>query len=47
MGGPFCWRPWFDRRVIGTIRPMSGRSLAKKIDAEAYIQQQEGGFEEM
>lgn len=30
-------RPWFNRPVLGTIRPMSGESLKKKIDAEAYI----------
>ncbi|HEV2214439.1 MAG TPA: deoxyribodipyrimidine photo-lyase, partial [Terracidiphilus sp.] len=30
-------RPWFDKPVVGTIRPMSGAALRKKIDAEAYI----------
>ncbi|KAA6457634.1 deoxyribodipyrimidine photolyase [Acidobacteria bacterium AB60] len=32
-------RPWFDRPVFGTIRPMSGASTAKKFDAERYIAQ--------
>ncbi len=32
-------RPWFDRPVFGLIRPMSGSALAKKIDARAYIEQ--------
>jgi deoxyribodipyrimidine photo-lyase len=40
-------RPWFDRPVVGTIRPMSGNSLAKKIEAEAYIQQQESEVGDM
>jgi len=31
-------RPWFDRPVFGLVRPMSGASLAKKFDAQAYIQ---------
>ena len=32
-------RPWFDRPVFGLVRPMSGTSIAKKIDARAYIRQ--------
>ena len=32
-------RPWFDRPVFGLVRPMSGASIAKKIDARAYIRQ--------
>jgi deoxyribodipyrimidine photo-lyase len=32
-------RPWFDRPIFGVIRPMSGASIAKKIDAKAYIRQ--------
>ena len=32
-------RPWFDRPVIGTIRPMSGASLEKKIDSATYKRQ--------
>ncbi len=32
-------RPWFDRPVFGLVRPMSGASIAKKIDAQAYIRQ--------
>jgi len=35
-------RPWFDRPVFGVIRPMSGASIAKKIDAGAYIRQNGG-----
>jgi deoxyribodipyrimidine photo-lyase len=31
-------RPWFERPVFGLVRPMSGASLAKKIDARAYIE---------
>ncbi len=30
-------RPWFNRPVFGLVRPMSGASIAKKFDAEAYI----------
>lgn len=33
-------RPWFNRPIFGTIRPMGGVSFAKKFDAKAYIQQQ-------
>ena len=32
-------RPWFDRPIFGVVRPMSGASIAKKIDAESYIRQ--------
>ncbi|HTB97809.1 MAG TPA: deoxyribodipyrimidine photo-lyase [Terracidiphilus sp.] len=32
-------RPWFDRPIFGLVRPMSGKSLAKKFDADAYIRQ--------
>ena len=32
-------RPWFDRPVFGLVRPMSGVSIRKKFDAEAYIAQ--------
>ncbi len=32
-------RPWFERPVFGLVRPMSGASLAKKFDAQAYIGQ--------
>lgn len=32
-------RPWFDKPVFGLVRPMSGASLRKKFDAEAYIRQ--------
>src|ERR1019366_7203202 len=32
-------RPWFDRPIFGVVRPMSGTSIAKKIDARAYIRQ--------
>ncbi len=35
-------RPWFDRPIFGVIRPMSGASIAKKIDADAYIRQNGG-----
>ena len=31
-------RPWFERPVFGLVRPMSGASIAKKIDARAYIE---------
>ena len=40
-------RPWFNRPVIGLIRPMSGASIAKKMDAKAYIRQQGGGGGQM
>jgi deoxyribodipyrimidine photo-lyase len=36
-------RPWFKRPVYGLVRPMSGASLEKKIDAAAYIRQNGGG----
>ena len=32
-------RPWFNRPVFGLVRPMSGHSLARKFDAQAYIRQ--------
>jgi len=35
-------RPWFNRPVYGLIRPMSGDSLRRKFDAEAYIRQNGG-----
>ena len=35
-------RPWFNRPVFGLVRPMTGASLAKKFDAEAYIRQNGG-----
>lgn len=30
-------RPWFNRPVYGLVRPMTGSSIAKKFDAQAYI----------
>jgi deoxyribodipyrimidine photo-lyase len=35
-------RPWFNRPVFGLVRPMTGASLKKKFDAEAYIRQNGG-----
>jgi len=35
-------RPWFNRPVFGLVRPMTGTSLAKKFDAQAYIRQNPG-----
>jgi deoxyribodipyrimidine photo-lyase len=35
-------RPWFDKPVFGLVRPMSGVSLRKKFDADAYIRQNGG-----
>ncbi|MGO9437600.1 MAG: deoxyribodipyrimidine photo-lyase [Terracidiphilus sp.] len=35
-------RPWFDRPVFGLVRPMSGRSIAKKFDAKTYIRRNTG-----
>jgi deoxyribodipyrimidine photo-lyase len=32
-------RPWFERKVFGLVRPMSGSSIARKFDAKAYIRQ--------
>jgi deoxyribodipyrimidine photo-lyase len=32
-------RPWFNRPVFGLVRPMSGKSIAKKFDARDYIRQ--------
>ncbi|MGA8043186.1 MAG: deoxyribodipyrimidine photo-lyase [Terracidiphilus sp.] len=40
-------RPWFDRPIFGVIRPMSGASIAKKIDAQAYIRQNAGGADSL
>jgi deoxyribodipyrimidine photo-lyase len=40
-------RPWFNRPVFGLVRPMSGRSLSKRFDAEKYIRQQGGNDGEM
>jgi len=34
-------RPWFERPVFGLVRPMSGASMRKKFDAEAYLRQQD------
>ncbi len=36
-------RPWFDRPVFGTVRPMSGASTAKKFDAKKYVRRNSGG----
>jgi deoxyribodipyrimidine photo-lyase len=33
-------RPWFNRPVFGLVRPMTGASIARKFDAQAYIRQQ-------
>jgi deoxyribodipyrimidine photo-lyase len=35
-------RPWFNRPVFGLVRPMTGKSIAKKFDARAYIGQHGG-----
>ncbi|MDR3792093.1 MAG: deoxyribodipyrimidine photo-lyase [Terracidiphilus sp.] len=35
-------RPWFNRPVFGLVRPMTGASIARKFDAQEYIQQQGG-----
>jgi deoxyribodipyrimidine photo-lyase len=35
-------RPWFNRPVFGLVRPMTGTSLARKFDSEAYIGQHSG-----
>ncbi|HEX4029651.1 MAG TPA: deoxyribodipyrimidine photo-lyase [Terracidiphilus sp.] len=32
-------RPWFNRPVFGLVRSMTGASIARKFDAEAYIEQ--------
>lgn len=32
-------RPWFDRPVFGTIRPMSNASTGRKFDSQKYIAQ--------
>jgi deoxyribodipyrimidine photo-lyase len=31
-------RPWFDRPVFGTVRPMSGASTGKKFDSRQYVE---------
>jgi deoxyribodipyrimidine photo-lyase len=36
-------RPWFDRPVFGLVRSMTGASIRKKFDTEAYIAQNGGG----
>jgi deoxyribodipyrimidine photo-lyase len=35
-------RPWFNRPVFGLVRSMTGASIARKFDAQAYIRQQGG-----
>ncbi|MGO8759675.1 MAG: deoxyribodipyrimidine photo-lyase [Terracidiphilus sp.] len=35
-------RPWFNRPVFGLVRSMTGASLARKFDAEAYIRRDFG-----
>jgi deoxyribodipyrimidine photo-lyase len=35
-------RPWFNRPVFGLVRSMTGASIRKKFDAEAYIRQNGG-----
>jgi deoxyribodipyrimidine photo-lyase len=35
-------RPWFDRAVFGTVRPMSAASTGKKFDSRAYVAQNAG-----
>jgi deoxyribodipyrimidine photo-lyase len=32
-------RPWFDRPVFGTVRPMTGTAMRRRFDAEEYIAQ--------
>jgi len=32
-------RPWFNRPVFGLVRPMTGNSISRKFDAQAYIRQ--------
>ena len=32
-------RPWFDRPIVGTVRPMTDAGLRRKINADAYIAQ--------
>jgi deoxyribodipyrimidine photo-lyase len=36
-------RPWFDKPIFGTVRPMSGKSIAKKFAAAEYIRQNAEG----
>jgi deoxyribodipyrimidine photo-lyase len=33
-------RPWFNRPVFGLVRSMTGASISRKFDAQAYIRQQ-------
>ncbi len=35
-------RPWFNRPVFGLVRSMTGTSIARKFNAEAYIRQNSG-----
>jgi deoxyribodipyrimidine photo-lyase len=35
-------RPWFDRLIFGTVRPMTAKSTAKKFDSASYIAQHDG-----
>jgi deoxyribodipyrimidine photo-lyase len=35
-------RPWFNRPVFGLVRPMTGKSISRKFDAESYIRQRGG-----
>ncbi len=35
-------RPWFNRPVFGLVRPMTGASISRKFDAQAYIRQHGG-----
>jgi deoxyribodipyrimidine photolyase len=30
-------RPWFEREILGTIRYMTSRSMAKKFNARGYM----------
>jgi deoxyribodipyrimidine photo-lyase len=32
-------RPWFNRPIFGLVRPMTGASISRKFDAQAYIRQ--------
>ncbi len=36
-------RPWFNRPIFGLVRPMSGASISKKFNAQAYIEQHGAG----
>jgi deoxyribodipyrimidine photo-lyase len=35
-------RPWFNRPVFGLVRPMTGASISRKFDSEAYIRRNLG-----